>query len=176
MRCTPLGGRCAISMVALAVLGTAATLGCGNPGHGAGPGPDSGTPGDSGTSEPPPPGVIDPWHHHPGAGDVIEPGPLIATDPTAGAFTLTESGAAPPLVVSAGDFPGVVRVVGDLRDDIARVTQVTPAVVDDAPPGDAPQAVLIGTLGKSPLIDQLVSSGQLDVHDVAGRWETFVIR
>jgi len=36
--------------------------------------------------------------------------------------------------------------------------------------------VLIGTLGKSPLVDQLVSSGKLDVHDVAGRWETFVIR
>jgi len=78
--------------------------------------------------------VIDPWHHHPGAGDVIEPAQLIATTPAAGAFTLTEAGAAPPLIVSAADFPGVVRVVGDLRDDIARVTQVTPRVVDDAPP------------------------------------------
>jgi hypothetical protein len=36
--------------------------------------------------------------------------------------------------------------------------------------------VLIGTIGKSPLIDQLVSSGKLDAHDVAGRWETFVIQ
>jgi hypothetical protein len=156
MAYTPLGARCSMPMLALTVLGSAALLGCG------------------GDPAPPPP--IDPWHHHPGAGEVIEPAPLIATSPTPGAFTLAEAGAVPPLVVSAGDFPGVVRVAGDLRDDIARVTQVTPQVVNDAPPAGVAQAVLIGTLGKSPFIDGLVKSGKLDVHDVTGRWETFVIQ
>src|SRR5690242_9017693 len=92
MMCTAPGERCAILMVALAVLGSAAMLGCGSPGH-APMGPDAGQPDAPGMPTPQP--VIDPWHHHPGAGDVIEPGPLIATSPTAGAFTLTESGAAP---------------------------------------------------------------------------------
>jgi glycosyl hydrolase family 115 (putative glucuronidase)/glycosyl hydrolase family 115 len=174
MRCIPLGEKRVILGVVLAVLGSAALLGCGKTSHTPGLAPDSGQPDAPGMPAPQP--VIDPWHHRPGAGEVIEPGPLIATSPTAGAFTLAEGGAAPPLIVSAADLPGVVRVVGDLRDDIARVTQVTPRVINDAVPADAPQAVLIGTLGNSPLVDQLVGSGQLDVHDVAGRWETFVIQ
>ena len=183
MTCSPLDEKHPIPMVALAGLAAAAAaavvlglgLGCSNGSSSPSPVSDAGPP--TMPDQPPDqPQVIDPWHHHPGAGDVIEPGELIATTATPGAFALVEGKAAPPLVVSAGDFPGVVRVVGDLRDDIARVAQVTPLVATDAPPADAPQAVLIGTLGKSPLIDQLVSSGKLDVHDVAGRWETFVIQ
>src|ERR1700704_840358 len=77
MMCTPPGERCAILMVALAVLGSAAMLGCGNTSHTPSLGPDAGQPDAPGMPTPQP--VIDPWHHHPGAGDVIEPGPLIAT-------------------------------------------------------------------------------------------------
>ena len=97
MTCTPPGKPCAVLLASLTVLGSAALLGCGQPGT------------------PAPPPVIDPWHHHPGAGEVIEPGPLIATAPAAGAFTLTDAGVAPPLVVSAGDFPGG-EVRGQLGD------------------------------------------------------------
>src|SRR4051812_49920142 len=116
--------RCSIPLVMLAALGSAAICGCGSGGQTSTPAPDGPT------GMPDEPQVIDPWHHHPGAGEVIEPGPLIATSPAAGAFTLAEARAVPPLVVSAGDFPGVVRVVGDLRDDIARTTHVTPQIVD----------------------------------------------
>ncbi|MYW15441.1 hypothetical protein GT039_07530 [Streptomyces sp. SID2955] len=37
-----------------------------------------------------------------------------------GAFSLVGA----PVVVSRGDHPGVVRVAGDLRDDLERVTGV----------------------------------------------------
>ena len=34
--------------------------------------------------------------------------------------------------------------------------------------------VLVGTIGKSPLIDRLVAAGKLDVRGIAGKWETTV--
>jgi hypothetical protein len=84
---------------------------------------------------------------------------------------LVARGTAAPLVVSGGDHAGVVRVVSDLQADIARVTGVQPAVsVDRVPPGSEP--VLVGTIGRSPLIDGLIRSGKLDVNGIAGKWET----
>ena len=127
--------------------------------------------------EPPPvEAPVDGWRHRPGAGQFVEPAALIAMEPGAGRFALAAAGGAPPLVVSGRDYPGVVRVVSDLQADIARVTGIEPAMSHDAIPAGASEVVLIGTIGKSPLIDQLVKSGQLDVHDVADRWETFVIQ
>ncbi|MFI7546683.1 glycosyl hydrolase 115 family protein [Actinoplanes sp. NPDC049599] len=77
-----------------------------------------------------------------------------------------------PLVVSAGDHAGVIRVVDDLQADIAAVTGVKPAVGLDKVPGGRRDPVLVGTIGKSPLIDRLVAAGKLDVRGVAGKWET----
>jgi hypothetical protein len=71
-----------------------------------------------------------------------------------------------PVVVSADDHPGVVRAAGDLRGDIERVTGVRPGRTV------ARFAVLVGTIGRSPLVDGLVKSGKLDVTGVRGRWET----
>jgi hypothetical protein len=71
-----------------------------------------------------------------------------------------------PVVVSPEDHPGVVRVAGDLRDDIERVTGVRPGSAV------AREVVLVGTIGRSPLIDALVASGKLDVRGVRGKWET----
>ncbi|WEO95896.1 glycosyl hydrolase 115 family protein [Streptomyces sp. FXJ1.172] len=91
---------------------------------------------------------------------VTDPGAYISF--TGGAFSLVGA----PVVVSPEDHPGVVRVAGDLRDDLERVTGVRPG----ATPGRWP--VLLGTIGRSPLIDGLVRSGKLDVTGVRGKWET----
>ena len=64
-----------------------------------------------------------------------------------------------PLYVSARDFPGVLRAAADLGADVGRVTNVASRVVVDSAPRGA-QAVIVGTLGKSPLIDQLVRDGK----------------
>ncbi|MEU9447296.1 glycosyl hydrolase 115 family protein [Streptomyces sp. NPDC048277] len=98
-----------------------------------------------------------------GAGDeprVTDPGAYISF--TGGAFSLVGA----PVVVSAEDHPGVVRVAGDLRDDLERVTDVRPGATI------ARHAVLVGTIGRSPLIDGLVAAGRLDVSGLRGRWET----
>jgi hypothetical protein len=93
--------------------------------------------------------------------------------PGPGHFPLVSDHGAAPLAVSENDYPGVVRVVDDLKDDIEAVTGVDPQIIVDEIPAED-HVVLIGTIGKSPLIDELVSSGALDVSDIEGKWETWV--
>ncbi|MEV2230846.1 glycosyl hydrolase 115 family protein [Streptomyces phaeochromogenes] len=91
-----------------------------------------------------------------------DPGAYISFSPEGGAFSLVGA----PVVVSGDDHPGVVRVAGNLRDDIERVTGVRPGSAV------AREVVLVGTIGRSPLIDGLVAAGKLDVRGIRGRWET----
>ena len=90
-----------------------------------------------------------------------------------GLFPLVAGGRAAPLVVNGSDYPGVVRVVGDLQSDIQAATGVQPDVATDTVPAQT-DVVLIGTIGKSSLIDGLVSAGKLDVSGIAGKWETSI--
>jgi hypothetical protein len=107
----------------------------------------------------------------PATGGPVESGQYVVGTARPGAFPLVERHRAAPIVVSANDHPGVVRVVGDLQADIGRVTGVLPAVsVDQVPPRSEP--VIVGTIGASPLVDNLVRSGKLDVTGIAGKWET----
>jgi hypothetical protein len=53
-------------------------------------------------------------------------------------------------------------VAGDLRADIERVTGVRPGAAL------AREAVLVGTIGRSALIDGLVAAGKLDVSGIRG--------
>src|SRR5512145_3136385 len=80
-------------------------------------------------------------------------------------FPLSVSGKSAPLYISSGDFPGVIRAFRDLQTDIGRVTNAVP----DFYSGSIPKAnyiVIAGTLGKSPVIDDLVKEGKLDVKGI----------
>jgi Glycosyl hydrolase family 115 len=98
-------------------------------------------------------------------------GSYISSTAGPGSFPLVADGRAAPIVVSASDHPGVVRVVNDLQADVERVTGVMPAVATDDVPAQS-DVVLVGTIGRSPLIDRLVDAGKLDVSAIAGKWET----
>jgi endo-1,4-beta-D-glucanase Y len=115
----------------------------------------------------------DAWHHKAGRGEVNDPGNYISTKSGPGCFPLVAGGKAAPIMVSGVDFPGVIRVAGDLRDDINRVTGITPTVIRDSV-SLAKDIVLVGTIGKSPVISRLVQEKKLDVSKVSGGWETFV--
>ena len=88
-------------------------------------------------------------------------------------FPLAPQGSVAPLRVSANDWAGVRRAAGDLQADIERVTGRKPALAADAT-GHA--VVIIGTVGRSEVIDGLVAVGKLDVSAIRGRWEAFVIQ
>lgn len=98
---------------------------------------------------------------------------LVSEDAGSGGFALVTSQHAAPLYVDRDDFAGVVRAVGDLQSDIERVTGQRPAVLDSRP--ESGQVVIAGTLGRSNTVDQLIASGKLDVRDIQGKWECFVV-
>ncbi len=68
----------------------------------------------------------------------------------------------------------VVQLAGGLlADDAERVTGHRPAVKNDSA-ALGPTAILIGTIGQSAVIDQLVASGKIDVSAVKGQWESYL--
>jgi hypothetical protein len=93
--------------------------------------------------------------------------------PGRAALPLASRGAATPLYVDNQDYPGVVRAARDLQADIERVTKLKPAL-NTSRPTSSQEVVLIGTVGHSPLIDNLAQSGKLNVDPIRGKWESFV--
>ena len=73
----------------------------------------------------------------------------------------------------ATDYPGVIRAIHDLQNDIDSVTGKRPLLVAENKASE--YEIIIGTLGKNRQIDKLVSSKKLDVKDLEGKWESFVI-
>jgi len=93
----------------------------------------------------------------------------------AGSFCLAQNRAAVPLFVDATDWPGVIRAAGDLSEDIKRVTDTQPSLLkNSAQLHNNTDAVLIGTIGKSPMIDELIRQHKLDVSEVEGKWESAI--
>jgi hypothetical protein len=90
-----------------------------------------------------------------------------------GGFKLSANGQSTPIVMSGDDYAGVQRVAKDLQQDIERVTDAKPALYTELPK-DARTVVVVGTIGKSPLIDELIQNGKLNAAGVAGRWEASV--
>jgi hypothetical protein len=99
--------------------------------------------------------------------------PWVSEQPATGAFPLVANGKAASIVTSPEDFKVVSLAATDLAAAIHRVTG-TKASVATFPSVSGP-AVLVGTLGQSALIDGLVAAGKLDVKDLRGAWESFVI-
>ncbi len=92
-----------------------------------------------------------------------------------GYFPIVASGKSAPLYISSDDYPGVIRALHDLQTDISRVTGMTPDLMKDSEPVSG-NIILAGTLGKSTLIDQLVSDNKIDVSAIKGKWESFIIQ
>ncbi|MBN2102407.1 glycosyl hydrolase 115 family protein [bacterium] len=90
-------------------------------------------------------------------------------------FSLSYRGCAAPLAVSKQDYPGVLRVAGYLQADIEKVTGAKPMIYTDNI-HDIESVVFIGTIGRSPIIDQLIQTGKIRVDDVEGQWESTLIQ
>ena len=79
------------------------------------------------------------------------------------------------LCVDSADYTCVHKAVGMLAGDIEAVTGVHPMSADGLSRRNVP-AIVVGTIGCSGIIDGMIESGQLDVADITGGWERFVIR
>ncbi len=92
-----------------------------------------------------------------------------------GSFPIVQAGDAATLCVDAGDWPGVIRAVGDLQADIARVTNRKATISHDAG-GLKGNAIIVGTIGKSRIIDDLVKAGKIDTRQINDKWESFFLQ
>ncbi|MDE7146784.1 MAG: glycosyl hydrolase 115 family protein, partial [Duncaniella sp.] len=106
--------------------------------------------------------------------DYLPDFPNVSVTATKGAFPLSKA----RICTDPEDFKVVSICAGMLADDIGLVCgrkAATAAISDlSAAKGSAP-TVIAGTIGHSRLIDGLIAKGLLDVNDIKGKWESFVV-
>ncbi|MBZ9631669.1 glycosyl hydrolase 115 family protein [Salegentibacter sp. LM13S] len=78
------------------------------------------------------------------------------------------------LFLDSQDHEGVHLVAEDLQKDFEKVTGNNPEISSEEINGEYP--VIIGTIGNSKLIDELISNDKLDVSEIEGKWENFLIQ
>jgi hypothetical protein len=92
-----------------------------------------------------------------------------------GSFKLASAGKTASLYVSTEDFSGVIYAVKDLQKDLSLVTGTEPLILSELS-SDISELVIIGTLGNSKIIDDLISKNIIDPSSLKGKWETFQIQ
>lgn len=96
----------------------------------------------------------------------------VCSESVPGAFPLVTEKEVAALCYDDGEYAGVVRAIGDLQKDICRVTGRSPRVTMD---DGAQLPVIIGTVGRSKRVTELLDSGLLHAEDLEGKWESFVV-
>lgn len=91
------------------------------------------------------------------------------------AFVLAEGSFVTPLLVDDQETVAVKRSATALRQDINRVTGIMPVAFSQLT-GDAKNRVIIGTIGHSCYIDQLIKEGKIDGTQLKGKREKFLIQ
>jgi len=105
----------------------------------------------------------------------------VETSRRSGSFILADRNRLAAIFVDENDHWGVMRAAHDLQQDVSRVTGRTPDLTNhkDGLAGNEIAKngiIIIGTVGKSALVDELVSAGKLDVTAIRGKWEFFLIQ
>ncbi|MEI6949714.1 glycosyl hydrolase 115 family protein [Paraflavisolibacter sp. H34] len=90
-----------------------------------------------------------------------------------GAFPLVAAQKAVPLYVDAADAAVAKIAARAFREDVALVTGIRPAL--DSTAVVPVTGVIVGTIGQSRLVDQLVNNKKLEASGLKGAWERFGI-
>jgi len=103
--------------------------------------------------------------------------PQISEEMTKDWFPLATSNQTATFYIDESDYRVVDITARMLRDDVERVTGMSPALVKARRLKDISKgvAVVAGTIHKSKLIDQLIAKAGIDVSGIQGRWESFII-
>jgi hypothetical protein len=125
--------------------------------------------------------------------------PTVSTTAGNGTALLASRGSPVSIHADAADWPGVLRAAHDLAIDFGRVTgtngtlttsgsatanasmifNVTGINDDWSVEGNVSASstagtIIVGTIGNSSLIDDMIVSGQIDVSGIEGQWEAYV--
>jgi hypothetical protein len=101
----------------------------------------------------------------------------VAFKSSASTLPVVTKGKASPILIAADDWPGVQLAAADFASDIQKVTGVRPSLTNFTSSSVKPSTpIIVGTLGKSSLISQIINATQLDVSGIQGKWESFLAR
>lgn len=89
----------------------------------------------------------------------------------ANSFPIVSSSKNSTILYDEKDFDGVKRAIKDLQNDIKLVTDISPELNKN----NAQTVIIIGTIGKSALIDELIQNKKINVNGVSGNWESTLI-
>ncbi|MEJ4088923.1 glycosyl hydrolase 115 family protein [Galbibacter orientalis] len=99
----------------------------------------------------------------------------VTTTNTKDAFAIAENQNVAPILYSSQDYQGVQKVILNLQSDLEKVTGIPPKLYTDVSKvKDLP--IIIGTINKSPIIDQLIKNKLIDENSLSGKWEKFIIK
>lgn len=94
-------------------------------------------------------------------------------------FCIAKNNKTAKIIVDENEWTGVVRAANDLSDDVRKVTNIPSLViVSNSSQFDIntlPNSIIVGTIGKSKIIDKLVKQKKIDVKKVRGQWESYLI-
>lgn len=89
-----------------------------------------------------------------------------------GGFIIVNANTTATIYVDAKDWPGVLRAANDLSNDIRDITGKTPKVISGGE-FTGRNVIIIGTIGKSEIIDRLVAARKIDISAIQGKWESY---
>lgn len=88
-------------------------------------------------------------------------------------FEIVANGKSAKIYVDPDDWKGVIIATNNLSNDIYKVSGTSSLVA--ARTSFEKGSILIGTIGKSRIIDQLIAEKKIDVSGIRGKWESFLI-
>lgn len=90
-------------------------------------------------------------------------------------FGIVNDAQAATILVDPNDWKPVLRAANDLADDVRKVSGVAAQLEQQAGLPITPGSIIVGTIGHSQAIDQLITQKKLDVTPIHGQWESFLI-
>ncbi len=91
------------------------------------------------------------------------------------AFLLASSDIRPVIFYDSNDYSGVIKTIGIFAEDLKRVTSST-VMLNNYLSKDYNEIVIIGTIGKSVLINDLIKSGKINGDIISDKWETSLVQ
>ena len=90
------------------------------------------------------------------------------------AFSLSTSGKKITILVSKEDHKGVLTVAEMLKKDLEAVTGNEVEIINELT-GSGSNLIIVGSVDRSPFIQQLKDDKKFKVDDLEGKWEKFVL-
>ena len=99
----------------------------------------------------------------------------ISEKQTANSYAITSPGSNTTIYVDTTDFTLVQKSASFLQEDIERVTGKKPGLIH-ALPASAKNIIIIGSIEKSSLIQQLIQQKKINVDKIKNKWEAWQIQ